>query len=74
MSEYAIEVRKNLGNNVCQFIKQINICYTLEEARKYLNSSLHELQDNEFLSIVEIIYDDEGNEIGVEYIEDTLLN
>ena len=67
--EYAVEIRRNLGNNVCQFVRQINCFTTLKEAKKCFKDSKNLLEENQFLSIIKISYNEEGEEIDIEFVE-----
>ena len=65
-SEYAVEVYDNNG----KFIEQVDIFQTFDEATKFVKSLMREdpqyISDNCHYVISEILYDENGEEIGIE--------
>lgn len=66
--EFAVEIRRNIGSDASQFCRQIDVFHSLEEARIYAANNKDCLNENEFFSIVEIIYHGE-EEIDVRLLE-----
>lgn len=63
MIEYAVEVRNKYHNS---FIEQIDVFSTYEEAEKYIkNADIDIDEESEYFEIIEIEYDEYGNEIGI---------
>lgn len=62
-TEYAVEVYNKYHDS---FEEQIDVFETYEEAEKYIEKTDIDIdKDSEYLGILEIEYDDNGNEIGV---------
>lgn len=57
-TEYAVELYDNKG-----FVRQIEICYEFDTADKQAKKHVKKLNDNEYIRITEITYDEYGNEI-----------
>ena len=57
-TEYAVEI-----NNVNGFVRQIDVFQTYEEACAFEKSYNEPLQDDEYLNIIFIDYDEYGDEI-----------
>ena len=59
-TEYAVEI-----NNGRRFIRQIELFDTYEEADEFASNYNEPLLDGEYLNIIFIEYDEDGDEIGV---------
>lgn len=57
--EFAVEV-----NNENGFVKQIDVFQTLEEADEFMKEYNEPLEEDEFLNIICIEYDENEDEIG----------
>lgn len=57
--EFAVEVNNDNG-----FVKQIDVFDTLEEANKFVKEYNEPLEEDEFLNIICIEYDENEDEIG----------
>lgn len=61
-TEYAVEVYNKHHDN---FKEQIDVFETYEEAQKYIEETDIDIdKKSEYLGILEIEYDDDGDEIG----------
>lgn len=60
-TEYALEVNNEIG-----FVRQIDVFDTYEEAEEFQKKYNEPLNDGEYLNIIYIDYDENGNEIGIE--------
>ena len=58
-TEYSVEV-----NNENGFVRQIDIFQTIEEAQECAKSDDIKLEDGEYINIIWIDYDKNGDEIG----------
>lgn len=58
-TEYAVEVNNDKG-----FIRQIDVFNTYEEAEYFTEHYEEPLNDKEYLNIIFIDYDEDGDEIG----------
>jgi len=61
-TEYAVHIMRNTDNGP-KFVTQIDVFSTLHEAEQFVKLYDYPLNDNEFLEIVYINYDELGNEI-----------
>lgn len=57
-TEYAVEVNNDKG-----FVKQIDVFTTYEEAEAFADNYKEPLDDGEYLNIIFIDYDENGNEV-----------
>ena len=65
ITEYAVEVR----NKYHSFVEQLDVFKTYEEAKDFAGNGGFEIDnDCEYTVIIEIEYDDNGNEIGCRQI------
>ena len=61
--EYAVEVYNKYHDN---FVEQIDVFETYEEAQRYIKETDIDIdKDSEYFGILEIEYDNDGDEIGV---------
>lgn len=61
-TEYAVEVYDKED----RFDRQLDVFNTYEEANNFKGNCNEELYDGEYLGIIEINYDEDGNETSVE--------
>lgn len=59
-TEYAVEIHNNNG-----FVRQIDVFNDYEEALNYCKNYNNPLLDKEYLIVVVVDYDENGNEIGL---------
>lgn len=57
-TEYAVEINGEIG-----FIRQIDVFETYEEAKEFADNYNGVLLDDEYLNIIFINYDEDGDEI-----------
>ena len=57
-TEYAVEINNNKG-----FVRQIDVFSTYEEAEEFADNYKKPLNDGEYLNIIFIDYDKNGDEI-----------
>lgn len=57
-TEYAVEVNNEKG-----FVRQIDVFQTIEEAQECARSGDIKLEDGEYINIIWIEYDENGDEI-----------
>ena len=58
-TEYAVEMNNDKG-----FVKQIDVFDTYEKAKEFAKNYKEPLQDDEYLNIIFIDYDENDDEIG----------
>lgn len=58
-TEYAVEVNNEKG-----FVRQIDVFQTIEEAQEFAKHGDTKLEDGEYINIIWIDYDENGDEIG----------
>ena len=58
-TEYAVEVNNEKG-----FVRQIDVFQTIEEAQEFTKHGDIKLEDGEYINIIWIEYDENGDEIG----------
>ena len=58
-TEYAVEL-----NNENGFVKQIEVFNSYEDAEKFADTYDEDMSDNEYLNIIFIDYNENGDEIG----------
>jgi hypothetical protein len=57
-TEYAVEINNDKG-----FVKQIDVFASYEEAEEFVDNYKEPLNENEYLNIIFIDYDENGDEI-----------
>lgn len=64
-TEYAVEVneREDEGDVLGSFVRQLDVFQTYEEAEHYAETCDEELLENQYLNIIFIDYDENGDEI-----------
>ena len=59
-TEYAVEINGEIG-----FVRQIDVFDTYEEAKEFVDNYTGVLLDDEYLNIIFIDYDEDGDEIAL---------